>query len=61
MMCKTKHLLMLLMCWCAAMAQAQTAQNPLSVVAEYNLKTDGTFEQGDKLSITKAAFLNGPK
>lgn len=57
MMCKTKHLLMLLMCWCAAMAQAQTAQNPLSVVAEYNLKTDGTFEQGDKLSITKAAFF----
>ena len=31
-------------------ATAQTVKNPLSIVAEYNLKSDGTFANGDVLS-----------
>ena len=48
---RKSNLLFWVILWlCAGGATAQTVKNPLSIVAEYNLKSDGTFANGDVLS-----------
>ena len=48
---RKSNLLFWVILWLFAVgATAQTVKNPLSIVAEYNLKSDGTFEKGDVLS-----------
>ena len=46
----------LALCLAAGTLTSWATKNPLSVVAEYNLKADGTFESGDPLAICGAYF-----